>query len=223
MSVKSNQDITKKIWMGFVAFASVGVCILTWQVFVAGETIYEGIEIVMPHMLGQINASAFSFYIHFIFAPLALLVMPFQFWAGIRRKSLGLHRWLGRAYVIAVLVGGVGGMLMSFNTESAHITAVGFGILAFLWIYTTVRAYMAIRNKDINEHKRWMLRSASLTFGAVTLRVMVPLGQMLDEAGLVPFEYVYTFTAWHWGVILPLVEWWIIRNWPYRDARKQAA
>ena len=223
MSVKSNQNLPKKIWMGLVTFLSLVVCLLTWRVFISGDTVYQGVEIVMPYMKHQLETSAFSFFIHFIFAPLALLVMPLQFMPVIRKKYIGLHRWLGRAYVIAVIFGGIGGMLMAFNTDSGQISAVGFGTLAFLWVLFTVLAWVAIRKKNIDEHKRWMMRSASLTFAAITLRIFTPIGLILDEAGLFPFTWTYIFVAWHWVITWAVAEWWMARYWPKRKAQAEAA
>ena len=41
---------------------------------------------------------------HILTAAVALVVGPLQFSATLRRRSMTLHRWLGRSYIIAVLV-----------------------------------------------------------------------------------------------------------------------
>jgi hypothetical protein len=41
---------------------------------------------------------------------LALAIGPFQLHKGLRSRMLDLHRLMGRAYLLAVLVGGLGGL-----------------------------------------------------------------------------------------------------------------
>ena len=68
---------------------------------------------------------------------------------------------------------------------------------------TGYSVYLA-RNKRFAEHRRWMKRSAALTFAAVTLRLMsVPM--MIGGMTLVQ---TYNYTAWlSWIVPLAFVEW----------------
>jgi uncharacterized membrane protein YozB (DUF420 family) len=47
----------------------------------------------------------------------------------------------------------------------------GFGTLAILWGFSTVKAYRAIRRGDVASHRAWMMRSFALTYAAVTLRL----------------------------------------------------
>jgi uncharacterized membrane protein len=55
-----------------------------------------------------------------------------------------------------------------------------------------------------------MMRSYALTFAAVTLRIYLGLG--VPIAGI-PFEQVYTFSAWaSWVVNLLVVEWLLVRG-----------
>jgi hypothetical protein len=129
---------------------------------------------------------------HFAGGGLALAVGALQFSRWIRLHTPAVHRWLGRTYVIAVLVGGFAGMAMSTAADGGIAGRLGFGVLAIVWLYTTVQAYFAIRQREIDMHRAWMFRSFSLTFAAVTLRVYLPLAQM---AG-VSFDVAYPIIAW---------------------------
>src|SRR5690242_4971862 len=44
--------------------------------------------------------------VHATSAATALLLGPFQFWAGLRARMLTLHCWNGRVYVTACVIGG---------------------------------------------------------------------------------------------------------------------
>jgi uncharacterized membrane protein len=138
----------------------------------------------------------------------ALFVGAFQMNAGLRARFLQIHRWLGRVYVVAVLVGGLGGLGMATRSQGGLVTHIGFGLLAVLWLATTAAAYRQIRRGDQANHRRWMLRSYALTFAAVMLRVYLPIAL----AAGVPFIDAYQAIAWAcWVPNLLVVEWWLLR------------
>lgn len=142
-------------------------------------------------------------YTHFTGGGIALAIGALQFSRWIRLNHPVVHRWLGRTYVIAVLAGGFAGMTMSTAADGGLVARFGFGLLALIWLYTTVQAYFAIRNREIDAHRAWMFRSFSLTFAAVTLRIYLPLAQM---AG-VSFETAYPIIAWISWVPNLLIAW----------------
>ena len=139
----------------------------------------------------------------------ALAVGAWQLNARLRARVIGVHRWMGRIYVVAVLVGGVGGLRMAFVSEHGWITHVGFGLLAVVWLFSTTRGYVAIRAHDEPTHRRWMMRSYALTFAAVTLRIYIPISQV---AGI-PFPSAYQVISWLcWVPNLLVVEWMLRRT-----------
>jgi len=129
--------------------------------------------------------------LHVAGAGTALLVACFQFLPAVRRRRV-LHRWLGRIYATACIAGGAAGFVLAFGTTAGPVAAVGFGLLAPIWIYTTTQGWLSARTRRFDEHRRWMIRSFSLTFAAVTLRLYLPIGIM---SGLT-FEQIYVATAW---------------------------
>ncbi|MGU3497447.1 DUF2306 domain-containing protein [Mycobacterium sp. C31M] len=112
-----------------------------------------------------------AFYIHIVFAGLALLIGGFQFSKRLRRRTPRLHRWIGRTYVGAVAIGGVSAFAMSFFSSVALLGFFGFGTLAVLWIWTTYRGYRSARDGDFAAHQAWMIRSYALSYAAPTLRM----------------------------------------------------
>lgn len=129
--------------------------------------------------------------LHVAGAGTALLVGVFQLLPAVRRRR-ALHRWLGRIYGTSCIVGGTAGFILAFGTTSGPVAAWGFGLLAPIWIYTTAQGWLTARARRFDEHRRWMIRSFSLTFAAVTLRLYLPIGIM---SGLT-FEQIYVATAW---------------------------
>jgi uncharacterized membrane protein len=146
---------------------------------------------------------------HFAAGAIALIAGAFQVNSRLRARFLDLHRWLGRLYVAAVLVGGVAALALAQRSFGGPVTHVGFGMLAILWIATTVNAYRHIRAGNVPAHREWMWRSYALTLAAVTLRIYLPVSQV---AG-VPFEPAYQAISWLcWVPNLLAVEWLVRRN-----------
>jgi Predicted membrane protein (DUF2306) len=146
---------------------------------------------------------------HVLGSGMALLIGPFQFMTRIRSRLPILHRWLGRTYVVLILVGGVGGIGLAVMAHGGLVARVGFMMLDVLWIVSIVFAYRAIRARHIATHQQWMLRNFALTFGAVTLRVWLGVGAAFG----IPFDEMYPVTAWlAWVPNLILVEWYLARK-----------
>jgi len=143
---------------------------------------------------------------HVIGGGVVIVIGGFQFWSKLRRDHINIHRWLGRIYLAFVLVGGVGGLLLSPNSDGGLVAHFGFGMLAVLWLFSGWQAYASIRRGDIASHKAWMMRNFSMTFGAVMLRVYLGL---FAVAG-VDFVDSYPAVAWiAWVPNLILVEWYL--------------
>jgi len=111
--------------------------------------------------------------------------------------------------VLGVLVGGVAAFDMALVSQYGMPTHAGFGLLAVLWLGTTTKAYLSIRAGDQVTHRQWMTRSFALTYAAVTLRIYVPLSQVLG----IPFEPAYQVISWLcWVPNLIVAEWIIFRG-----------
>jgi len=138
----------------------------------------------------------------------ALFTGAFQLNPRIRARFVNVHRWMGRTYVVAVVVGASGALWLAPRSMEGAVTHVGFGMLAVLWLGTTLRAYAAITRGDRATHRRWMIRSYALTFAAVTLRIILPA----ELAAGVPFHDAYQVVAWAcWVPNLIVAEWLFLR------------
>jgi len=115
------------------------------------------------------------FYMHITFGGIALLIGWLQFSKKLRRKYINLHRWIGKIYVGAVLLSGPGGFYIAFHATGGLSPILGFSIGAVLWIVLTILGYTTIRKGKVEAHKKWMMYSYAGTFGAVTLRIWLPI------------------------------------------------
>ena len=158
-----------------------------------------------PPFVAELRATAFvPLVAHLGGGLVALGVGPWQFSTRLRARRLNVHRWMGRAYVLAVMVGGAGGLVLSRTSQEGVVTHLGFGTLAVLWMFSTFRAFRAIRRGDDVSHRAWMTRSFALTFAAVTLRIILPL----EQAFGLPFHAAYQTVSWAcWVPNLLVAEW----------------
>jgi uncharacterized membrane protein len=148
--------------------------------------------------------------VHIVASMLAILIGPFQFLPKLRKgRLLKFHRWLGRAYLLSVLFGGLGGLYMAQFAYGGLISELGFATLAILWLYSGYRAYKQIRNKDIEGHRQWMIRNYALTLAGTLLRLWVPI-----FVGVVGMDFLIAYRAIAWLCWVPnlLVAEWIIRR-----------
>lgn len=164
-------------------------------------------SLVHPDMKIVFNAHSAWIYTHVFASIVALVLGPFQFSARLRQRSLLMHRWAGRSYLaVGVMVGGLSGLYMAQFAYGGWPSRAGFTLLALGWLATGWLAYRAIRRRDIDSHRRWMMRNYALTFAAVTLRI--ELG-VCAAAGL-QFQDFYPWVAWLCWVPNLLVAEWLI-------------
>lgn len=149
--------------------------------------------VLHPDMRATFETQRAGIYAHVFASAVALALGPFQFSSRLRARHLVLHRWSGRLYLgLGVLVGGLAGLFMAAHAFGGLAARLGFACLALGWLYTGLRAYLAIRASNIVSHRRWMVRNFSLTFAAVTLRLWLPA----SVASGMAFELVYPVIAW---------------------------
>jgi len=156
----------------------------------------------------KLQSIPWAMYAHLGGGAVALLTGVFQFNSAVRSRFLALHRNLGRLYLVAVFLSGGAGLFMATISDGGLSTHIGFGLLAVLWLTSSCMAYLRIRQKDIVNHRRWMIRSYSLTLAAVTLRLWIPI---LGAATGAEFESIYLTISWlAWVPNLVVAEWVIL-------------
>lgn len=156
-----------------------------------------------------------GFYTHILLGAVALLAGWSQFSKKLRNKNLTLHRSLGKVYLVAVLLSGVAGLYLAYHATGGAVAALGFAGLSIGWVIFAAMAYISIRNGNINQHQYWMIRSYALCFAAVTLRLWLPLFQMIG----MEFIFAYRIIAWLcWTPNLFVAE-LIVRNLKQKSRR----
>jgi len=150
-------------------------------------------EMGAPFIKERLENGAIATYIHLSSAGIALTLGVFQMSSWLRSRYLKIHRWTGRIYLIAVLLGGLSGLQMATVADGGVWAQMGFGALAILWVYTGFMAYSSIRKGKVTAHRNWMMRNFSLTLAGISLRIY--LGITLGALQL-DFMAVYPYIAW---------------------------
>jgi Predicted membrane protein (DUF2306) len=133
-----------------------------------------------------------GFYTHIIFGGLALIIGWTQFNSTFRNRNLLLHRRIGTLYIIAVILSSFAGIYIGFFATGGFISSLGFICLGIIWFSSTIKAYVNIKNRQIEGHQKLMIYSYAACFAAVTLRIWLPLLNIL----FVNFITAYTIVAW---------------------------
>ncbi|MGG9970488.1 DUF2306 domain-containing protein [Ferruginibacter sp. SUN002] len=113
-----------------------------------------------------------SFYIHIFAGMFCIIAALTQFSSYILKKRKAIHIWMGKIYVVVVIVlGAPTGLYMSFFAKGSFWERALFMFMALYWLYTTIKGLQSIKQKNILAHKNWMIRSYSMAMTAVTFRV----------------------------------------------------
>ena len=164
--------------------------------------LYPIIYLLIDRMFGLLGSKSdellaniywnIGFYTHIFFGGLSLLIGWMQFSSRLRTNNLTLHKRIGKIYLISVLFSSIAGIYIGFYATGGLISSLGFICLGIIWFYTTLKAYLYVKNKKVEQHKKLMVYSYAACFAAVTLRVWLPFLQTIYE----DFDTAYRIVAW---------------------------
>lgn len=108
---------------------------------------------------------------HVLAGLVAIATGPLQFWPWVRRHHPRFHRVTGRVYLAAIAVGSCAGIVLSLTTDGGLVFGAGLFCLALSWLLTSGMALLAIRRRNFEQHRQWMVRSYVVTFAFVLFRI----------------------------------------------------
>lgn len=195
---------------GLLALLAVGVAIFAvspYLTFNSSRSLIPINPIIPPHYL--------LVAVHAITGATALIIGPFQFLSRFRARYPRVHRVIGRIYLISVGVGSITAFGSALASTSGFVAQTGFAFLAIIWFYSALQAYRAIRQKNIQLHRLWMIRNYTLTSAAIVLRLWLGIGVAIlamtgNLHGKVTSSPLYVTAAWiSWVAPLVITEWFI--------------
>lgn len=148
--------------------------------------------------------------LHVIAGNLALVTLFIQVIPWIRRRYPVVHRIAGRVYVFggALPCALLALALLPYNNAPSG----NFGLLsmAILWIVTTMRGYLAARQRRYRQHRRWMAYSFALALGTTWGRAIALAATPGVAINMAVF---FDISSWMgWVISLVIVHWWLERT-----------
>jgi hypothetical protein len=169
---------------------------------------------------GHMEAGAYSIFwsrrewlmAHLAGGTVTLLLGPFQFLARLRNAYPRIHRWTGRIYLLAVLVGSVGATGLIATSPAGSGLQVAFAATELAWLFTAVMGLIAIRRKRLQVHRRWMVRNYIITFTFVTFRTVALIPGVMGLAApsvMIPLVLLMSWVVplLGYGAVLALRQW----------------
>ena len=136
---------------------------------------------------------------HMAGGTLTLFFGPLQFWKSFRNRFLQAHRLTGYVYMAGIALAGLSALRLSLISTCVPCR-VSLFLLAVLAILSTAFSWIAVRNRDLENHRKFMVRSyvCVLAFVAVRVDSIFSLdflfGQIADETlRRVVNEYFWSF------------------------------
>jgi len=194
-------------WTWWVAAVlSLAIAVYSLRHAIVGEAAYG------PELAPSFRVRPKTVMAHTLFGPIALVCGMVNLLPAMRqRRRWVAHRWIGRTYLVSAFVLSVAGLLLAFHAAGGLASRIGFALLAVLTLVTVVQGYRFIKVRSVRQHREWMLRSYSLIFAAVTLRIWLPLLIIAYQGQFLP---AYRWVAWvSWVPNLLFIEYWIRRRW----------
>jgi uncharacterized membrane protein len=111
--------------------------------------------------------------LHFAAGGVILVLGCVQLVPVLRERHPAVHRALGRIYVVASALAGVGGLgfILAKGTVGGLVMDLGFGLYGVLVVACAVQAYRHARARRITLHRAWALRLFALALGSWLYRM----------------------------------------------------
>ncbi|ACB95434.1 DUF2306 domain-containing protein [Beijerinckia indica] len=132
--------------------------------------------------------------VHFVAGTILLLAGPVQLIPHIRNTYPAIHRWLGRTYVGAGFISGLGGLafILMRGTIGGLPMNIGFGLYGALMILASVETYRHAAARRLEQHRAWAIRLFALAIGSWLYRMEYGLWFALTD----PIGHTKTFDGW---------------------------
>jgi uncharacterized membrane protein len=155
----------KWLLAGLLALSAVPVAVGLFRIV----QVTTGSEITPDN--ARFFAGPWSVVLHILSSAVFSVVGAFQFSADLRREQPGWHRQAGRFLVVCGLVAAVTGLWMTLTYpkyeggDLLYLFRLFFGTAM---VVSMVLGFVAIRRRDVFQHRAWITRGYAIGLGAGT-------------------------------------------------------
>eukprot|EP00164_Ancoracysta_twista_P018658 GFYU01032417.1.p1 GENE.GFYU01032417.1~~GFYU01032417.1.p1 ORF type:complete len:268 (-),score=53.68 GFYU01032417.1:53-856(-) len=126
---------------------------------------------IRRHLVTNYTSNVPFFIVHVVCTGMAFILCPLQVWASFRRADLVRHRWLGRLYMVCMLIGMATSIPFALGIipeeQLGGLTAcIGFLGMAAAETFCGLMGWYHVRCGNIPEHKVWMIRANGILWGS---------------------------------------------------------
>lgn len=150
-----------------------------------------------------------TFAAHVLLAAVVAFSGVLQLIPQLRERAIAVHRWNGRAFLVAAAAASVDGLHMIWVRQASwnSVNSVSVSLNAVLVLVFVPVAWRAARVRDIASHRRWALRTFMVVNGpGLFIRVtaaawsVLASGAGMGDGGPGPMMYFFMFASY----LLPL-------------------
>lgn len=168
---------------------------------------YREYEADVVAFSGKYYSHRLPTFLHVLPGAFVLFLAPLQFLPRVRSRYINFHRWSGRFILLSTIPLSVSGFFfgaMPFGGLSETVATWSFG---GLFVFAAVRAFVAIRRRDITRHREWMIRMFAV---AVSISVIRVVDLLLFAAFDMSARKAFSLSIWiGWIVTVGAAEIWI--------------
>jgi uncharacterized membrane protein len=178
-----NPAYVSLMWCGFVflLFIALGSSLNRAVAVTTGSLLFDPIRPTLPSSAKAdldrfdeafVKNRLFTL-LHIIAGSTFLLAAPLQFSSSIRNRYLKVHRWLGRVTILIALCAVLSALCLVIPFRFTGIAATsGITVFSILFLTSLIIAFAAIRHKDVQRHREWMIRAFSIAIGISLIRIV---------------------------------------------------
>ncbi len=182
----------------------------------------KGAEITAAN--ARFFASPLPVVLHIVGACLYALLGAFQFVSRFWRRGTSWHRIVGRLLVPCGLAVGLSGIWMTLFYPHPVGDGDLLSVLRLLFglgmVVSIILGYVAIRRRDIIQHRAWMTRGYAIGLGAGTQVLTLMVGELIAGKPSELSRALLMGAAW---VINLAIAEWSIRKRPVPSIRREEA
>ena len=159
------------VWISTTLF---GLYILAFYAGALAEGEMARWNTVLPRLYEpETPAATAGIGLHFAAGGIILVLGCIQLIGTIRARYPALHRWIGRIYVAAALLAGVGGLafIAAKGTIGGTVMDIGFSLYGALMVLAAVQTFRHAQARRLDAHRAWALRLFALAIGSWLYRM----------------------------------------------------
>lgn len=190
--------------------------ILFWIVVIAISTYYfynDVIHYVTGDLIPRKEERKWWLIVHFLGAACTLFLGPLQFWTYFRNRYRKWHRTAGKFYIGGSIVSAlIVFYLLPYDPLTGSVPSLG--LLALIWLFTTIAAFWLAIHKRFNLHKQFMIRSYVCAAAFIFIRLLPDINSYTGIFNFIKNEEtrdtVYEWICWVYPLMITefILIWW---------------